>query len=235
MTKFIIDERIFSAFPDSLIGVISARNIDNSAESAEVLHNLHQEELRARERFLNQQVSEHPHILPWRETYRKFGAKPKDYQSSVENLIRRVFKGYSLPHINMLVDLYNTISLRYVIPAGGEDLDRIEGEIQLTFASDDEPPIKLLGEPEARSPKPGEVIYKDRVGAICRRWNWKEADRTKLTKDTTNAVLVIEAFPPILEPQLNSILAELTQLVTSNCGGAICATILNQRNREIEV
>ena len=235
MTKLFVSEKIFATFPDVLIGVISAREIDNSSESAEVLESLHREETQVRERFVNQQVSEHPQISPWREAYRKFGAKPKDYPSSVENLIKRVIKGYSLPHINMLVDLYNTISLKHIVPAGGEDLDKVEGDIELTFASENEPAVKLLGEPEARSPKNGEVIYKDTTGAICRRWNWKEADRTKLSDNTRNAILVIEALPPVDNAKLNEIIEELATLIRKFCKGNIKPAIINKNNPENEV
>jgi DNA/RNA-binding domain of Phe-tRNA-synthetase-like protein len=98
-----------------------------------------------------------------------------------------VLNGATIGHINNLVSLYNTISLRHILPVGGEDLDRIVGDILLTRAGDDEPAVFLLGEKEARAPHAGEIIYKDEVGAICRRWNWKEADRTKLTQETRNA------------------------------------------------
>jgi DNA/RNA-binding domain of Phe-tRNA-synthetase-like protein len=235
MRKIRVSEKIFATFPDVLIGVISAREIDNSSESKEVLETLHHEEERIRQQFANQQLSEHPQIAPWREAYRKFGAKPKEYQSSVENLIKRVIKGYSLPHINMLVDLYNTISLRHIVPAGGEDLDQIQGDIELTFAAENEPLVKLLGEPEARSPKPGEVIYKDGVSAICRRWNWKEADRTKLTGTTRNAILVIEALPPVEHARLDQILQELSMLVSNFCKGNINPSIMDRNNFEVDV
>lgn len=235
MKKLRVSEKIFAMFPDVLIGVISAKEIDNSLENKEVLETLHREENRIRERFANQQLSEYPQIAPWRDAYRKFGAKPKEYQSSVENLIKRVTKGYSLPHINMLVDLYNTISLRHIVPAGGEDLDQIQGDIELTFADENEPPVKLLGEPEARSPKPGEVIYKDSVSAICRRWNWKEADRTKLTGTTRNAILVIEAFPPVDHARLDEILQELSTLVNEFCKGDIRPTIIDKNNVEVDL
>lgn len=35
-------------------------------------------------------------------------------------------------------------------------------------------------------------MYKDDAGVLCRRWNWREADRTKLEKTTTRAILVCE-------------------------------------------
>jgi DNA/RNA-binding domain of Phe-tRNA-synthetase-like protein len=117
------------------------------------------------------------------------------------------------------VDLYNVISLTHLLPVGGEDLDTVEGDIVLTRASSSEPPVKLLGEGEERAPKPGEVIYKDNRGAICRRWNWKEADRTKLTEGTRNAVLVLEALPPILVSELSEAARDLERLVLEHCGG----------------
>ena len=41
---------------------------------------------------------------------------------------------------------------------------------------------------------PGEVIYYDNEGAICRSFNWREAQRTMLTENTTDAIMVIEAI-----------------------------------------
>src|SRR5262245_40940907 len=187
MTMFSVADEIFERFPEVVLGVVVAHGIDNTGERGDVREQLRREEALLAGRFAGQQVSEHPQIAPWREAYRAFGAKPKDNPSSIENLVRRVLKGQQLPHNNTLVDIYNTISLRFVVPAGGEDLDAIVGDVRLTLAGTDEPPVRLLGEAEERPPRPGEVIYTDDVGAICRRWNWKEADRTKLTERTTRA------------------------------------------------
>jgi DNA/RNA-binding domain of Phe-tRNA-synthetase-like protein len=234
MPKFRVDESIFNVFPDVILGIIIARNINNSGERAEIISALRQEEAKTVERFAAISISEHPQIAPWREAYRKFGAKPKDYPSSVENLIKRVSKGYSLPHINLLVDIYNGISLGHIVPVGGEDLDKIEGDIQLVFANDHETAIRLLGEREERAPKPGEVIYKDNSGAICRRWNWKEADRTKFTDATKNAVIVIEGLPPVFRIQIENIVMELSAMIAEYCGGTISTTIIDQDHREYE-
>jgi DNA/RNA-binding domain of Phe-tRNA-synthetase-like protein len=234
MPKFLVDESIFKVFPDAVLGIIIARNINNSGERAEIISALRQEEAKTVERFAGVSINEHPQIVPWREAYRKFGAKPKDYPSSVENLIKRVSKGYSLPHINLLVDLYNTISLRHIVPVGGEDLDKIEDDIELVFASGHETPVRLLGEAEERAPKPGEVFYKDRIGAICRRWNWKEADRTKFTEATKNAVIVIEGLPPVFRIQIENVLQELSTQIFEYCGGNISTAIIDKENREYE-
>ena len=233
--KLLVTPEIFDLFPEAVLGVVIARGIDNARDPGAVFAGLrHQEEL-VREAFAGVSIPDHPRIAPWREAYRRFGAKPKDYPSSIENLVRRVAKGHSLPHVNLLVDLYNTVSLRYLLPAGGEDLDWIKGDVLLTRAGEDEPPVRLLGEPEERAPRPGEVIYKDGVSAICRRWNWKEADRTKLTLATRNAVLVLERLPPMTQAQLNEAAEELAHLVFTHCGGNVRTVLVDREHPETDL
>jgi DNA/RNA-binding domain of Phe-tRNA-synthetase-like protein len=222
-----IDSRIFTTFPGAMVGVVVAREIDNRGEAPELADQLAQEEARVRTELAGVALAEHPRIAPWRAAYRAFGVAPKRATSSIESLLRRVLKGETVRHVNRLVDLYNVISLRHLLPAGGEDLSAVEGEVQLTFAGESEAPVVLLGEAEARPPHPGEVIYKDAVGTLCRRWNWKEADRTKLTEETTAALLVLEALPPAGIADLEHALADLLALVARFCGGRLEAEVLD--------
>ena len=233
--NLIIADTIFDDFPNVVLGVVIMHNIDNSQDHAEITALLRQAEAELPNKFGETPVIEHPHIATWREAYRKFGAKPKDYPSSIENLTRRILNGAQMGHINNLVSLYNVISLRHILPVGGEDLDKINGDVLLTRAGDDESAIVLLGEKEARAPRPGEILYKDDVGAICRRWNWKEADRTKLTQETKKAFLVIEALPPFPRETLETAIRELADLVRQYCGGEISTTFLDKDNRSVKL
>ncbi len=224
-----IEPQIFEAFPDVHIGVIVCQNIDNTGENGDILQVL-TAEVEALPERITVDIIDHPHIAAWREAYRQFGSKPKKYPSSIENLTRRILKGYVPPHINTLVDVYNFVSIKYLLPVGGEDLDATQGDILLTIATQDELPIKLLGEDESRAPHAGEVIYKDDLGALCRRWKWKEAERTKLTASTTRAILVIEALPPVTVEQLQTALSELETLVQQATGATTNSAILNASN-----
>jgi len=239
MTALRVTSDIFEKFPAVVLGVVIAHGIDNSGarseEAAGILGQLRAEEESLRVRLAGAQLSEHPRIAPWREAYRAFGAKPKDHPSSIENLVRRVLKGNAVPHINTLVDAYNTISLRWVVPVGGEDLDAVQGDVLLTFAGDSEAPALLLGEAEPRVPHPGEVLYKDDLGALCRRWNWKEADRTKLTAATRHAFLVIEGLPPVPRTDIESATHDLAALVRAACGGTVTTALLDRDHPEIEL
>ena len=233
--KFIITDPIFNDFPETAVGVVILHNIDNTQARPEISDLLRQAEAALSGKFGSTPVIEHPYIATWREAYRKFGAKPKDYPSSVENLTRRVLNGAQVGHINNLVSLYNTISLRHILPVGGEDLDKITGDVLLNRAGAAEPAVFLLGEKEARAPHAGEIIYTDEVGAICRRWNWKEAERTKLTPETKNAFLVIETLPPVARDTLETAIRELADLIEQYCGGAVSTAFLDKDNREVNL
>lgn len=232
--KFTVHENIFTTF-DAKIGVVIARSVSNRGESAEVAQLLRNAEELARKEFGGlESVGQHKKIKSWRVAYRKFGSDPHQYRCSVEALARRVLKGDEVPRINTLVDLYNYISLKYVIPVGGEDLDAIQGDIMLAFAEGVEPFIRIGGG-ENEPPDKGEVVYKDNKGALCRRWNWREAERTKLTGATTNAVLVVEALSPVAQEELAIVIEELGGLIQKFCGGDTARCILTRENREISL
>ncbi|MCA9382027.1 hypothetical protein KC660_01310 [Candidatus Dojkabacteria bacterium] len=235
MKTFSINSELFKIYQGLLVGYCLISNFNNSGEDEEVSSLLRSEESKVEAKFSNIEVNEYPSIAVWRDAYIRFGAKPKKYPSSIENLIKRNLKGNRLPHINKLVDIYNYISLKYLVPVGGEDLDKVEGDIQLTIAGEDEVPVKLLGENEERPPYPNEVIYKDGIGTTCRRWNWKEADRTKLTEDTSNAIVVIELLPPVDTSSLEQALNELRELITRSCGGEVRTGTLDESNQSVEL
>ena len=43
-------------------------------------------------------------------------------------------------------------------------------------------------------PDPGEVVWRDDAGVTCRRWNWRQCTRTRLTAATTRAVFVVDTL-----------------------------------------
>lgn len=57
----------------------------------------------------------------------------------MEALLARTLKGQDLPAINRVVDLYNAVSVRHVLPVGGEDWDRLDGDLVLMEATGTEP------------------------------------------------------------------------------------------------
>ncbi len=209
---------IIDDYPDITIGVLVGRGLDNKILNGDLLR-LQKEALTAAQAQIGDQpATKHPHISSWRELYRSFGSKPSDYRPSAEALIRRALKTGKLPRINNAVDLYNVVSVKHVIPMGGFDTDNVEGDIYLR-KSDGGEKFLPLGASEHVKTYPGEVVYADDARILTRRWNYRDADETKITEDTTNLVMFIDASPSIGVGKVESALNELINLLKEACGG----------------
>ncbi|MEV0756942.1 phenylalanine--tRNA ligase beta subunit-related protein [Streptosporangium sp. NPDC050280] len=157
-----------------------------------------------------------PRIESWREAYRGFGAKPQRTRPSVDALVRRM----PPPEINRVVDAYNAISIRHGLPIGGEDLARYEGTARLVRASGDEPfEVAEKGEPAIDHPEAGEVVWRDDRGVTCRRWNWRQCVRTRITEETTDALFLLERLAPLSAEELRAAGDELAGLLEDVTAG----------------
>lgn len=231
MKKFIIEDDFWELFPNAKIGIITCNGIDNTIKDENQYKDiLSQGEKEALNHLPNEEFSSNEVIKVWRDAFKKFKTK-KGARSSIEALLKRVSTGKGLGTINPLVDIYNSISLKYAMPCGGEDMDKFIGDIRLTKATGDESFI-TLGSDKSEPPYEGEIVYKDDEGAICRCWNWRESVRTMLTKDTKNAFLCIELVDENREKEFENALKELSQLVEENLGGKSEISILHINNKE---
>ena len=231
---FKIHSDIFKRFPDVHIGVLVAREIDNKGVSEDILNAIEEKSEEIKKEFNMKSVSEHAKIDVWRKAYSSFGAKPKKYTCSVENIYRMILEGVKLRHINKAVDIYNYVSIKHMIPVGGDDIEKIDGNITLRYASGSEA-FTELNCGESKRPKEGEIVYADDTEVLCRRWNWRECEKSKMTEDTKNIVLVAEALPPTSKEDIENILKELSELIQKYCGGNIKTDILSSSNPEVEI
>ncbi|MEU0518483.1 phenylalanine--tRNA ligase beta subunit-related protein [Streptosporangium sp. NPDC006007] len=155
-------------------------------------------------------TADDPRVEAWRAAYRAFGAKPQRTRPSVDALVRRM----PLPEINLVVDAYNSISVRHGLPIGGEDLARYEGAARLVRAEGDEPfEVVERGEPAVDHPEIGEVVWRDDRGVTCRRWNWRQCARTRITEETTDALFLLERLAPLSPAELRAAGDELAGLL----------------------
>jgi len=148
--------------------------------------------------------TDHEKVEAWRAAYRAFGAKPQRTRPSVDALVRRM----PLPEINLVVDAYNAVSVRHGLPIGGEDLRRYNGAARLIRAAGDEPSEEALGDPEI-----GEVVWRDDTGVTCRRWNWRQCVRTRITEETVDALFLLERLEPLSSDELAAAGDELSGLL----------------------
>jgi DNA/RNA-binding domain of Phe-tRNA-synthetase-like protein len=189
-----VSPAILEAWPGYTAVVVIAEGVANGPSDAVSERILADAERTAGESGLAR-AADDPRIAGWRAAFSRFGAKPSRYPSSAESLLARVLNGERLPRINALVDTYNAVSLRHLIPVGGEDLDALRGDLRLVRATGDEAFEARDGADDP--PRPGEVVWRDDLGVTCRRWNWRQGRRTQLTEATTRAFFVFDGLPPL--------------------------------------
>lgn len=164
---------------------------------------------------------EDPHMAAWREVYTAFGSKPSRTRNSAEALAKRALSDAGLPRVNVLVDVYNAISVAHLIPVGGEDLDLIQGGMRLVRATGDEDFVTVAGgEETVEYPDAGEVVWCDGVGVTCRRWNWRQGPRTRLTEGTVSGLFLLESLAPMPVAEAEAAAAELAELLEKFSPGA---------------
>ena len=218
-----IEPVLFQKYPGYVRGLVIARrvlNIDQPID--EVARMLKGAQQTVSQRTDLDPVSAHPRIVAWREAYRAFGAKPTDFPSSIEALVKRVRRGDDVPYINTLAALCNSVSLRHLITVGGHALDEVspEAEIVLGFAKGNED-FQPLGGGPIEHPLAGEVIFYVAPGRIMtRRWTWRQGEFTKLQRTTTQVVINIDGLPPVTREDVEMISAEVANLVAMYGGGA---------------
>jgi len=232
--KDIVSKEVFAKFPNYIRGVVIARGVDNHGEKPRLIELLGEVVAKATQDESLQEIKSHPRIASWRQAYTDFGTNPNKFYCSIESLARRARRGDQLPYINTLVALFNYFSLKHMVPSGGDDLKMADGDLRLTLAKGDEPFTPLNSE-AIEYPPAGEVIYIDNNKVMCRRWNWRQGDQTKLTPETANVAINVDCLPPVAKGEAGAITEELAGLVREFCGGEVKYLLLDAANNERDI
>jgi DNA/RNA-binding domain of Phe-tRNA-synthetase-like protein len=232
MRKIIIDEKIFETFPNFKRGLIIVEDINNAPEN-EAIKTILDAEMEKRASTDN---LENEFITAWDEAHRKFDSNPNKFPPSIKSLIKRIQKGGGFPFINSVVALFNYISIKYLIPCGGDDINTVKGNLKVAFAEGNENFIGL-GSDENESPVPGEVIYFDDEdkNVMCRRWNWRNSSFTKITEDTKKIVINIDGIDPVPRETIEEARDELAELLEKECNAKISTAYIDKETQEVEI
>ena len=234
MKKFIIDRSFWELFPDATIGVMLLRGYENAEESPQELVDMLAESNRLAAQYLTaENFSDNPVVQVWRQAFRKFKTK-KGVRCSIEALLKRSTGENPVHTINPLVDIYNSASLRYALPVGSEDMDTFVGDLRLTITEGGDD-FHLIGEEESNPSLPGELVYKDDAGAVCRCFNWRDGQRTMITGQTRNAFMIIENLEPERVDDLKALMDFVQENAEKYLHAEVKKTILDRNNPEMVI
>lgn len=136
---------------------------------------------------------------------------------SIEALLKRVQKNAKLPHINTVVDLGNAFSVKYELPLGAHDIDKLEGNLEIRFSVKNDSFLGL-GETEKESVPENELVYVSENTVKTRRWIWRQSDDGKITEKTCNVFFPIDGFKNVNDKEVVALRDNLASFLKSELG-----------------
>ncbi|HNQ62533.1 MAG TPA: phenylalanine--tRNA ligase beta subunit-related protein [Syntrophorhabdaceae bacterium] len=213
---FSVDERLFEHFPELKIGCLVCE-INNTQYNEDNLEDIIRD---LKLNFPFQKPQEHPNIKVWRDAFNKLGISASKYYSSVESLLRRALKGGPFPRINPVVDLYNAVSLKHLVPMGGHAISPLKGDIALCFANGGEFFVPMDSN-DAERVDAKEVVYKDSKEVLTRRWVWRQCNKDKVTEQTASVFIPIDVMPGLSDGLCETVMADMEQMLVKNRYGKV--------------
>jgi DNA/RNA-binding domain of Phe-tRNA-synthetase-like protein len=126
----------------------------------------------------------------------------------------------------------NYNSIKYVTPVGGDDLMHAGQCLELRYATGSEN-FTPLGRPELREhPNPGEIIYVtlESNEVMCRRWNWRNGHKTRITEESQAIVMNIDVLGEQSEARAIETRDRVAEMLREFCQADTDTTLLTPTN-----
>ena len=228
MVEIRVQRRIFERFPTFRRGIVVGRKILNGGQSGDLKALLEEAETEASRNPIDLKTD--PRILIWNEAHKGFGSNPNKFPPAHAALIKRVQKaGAQLPFINNVVAIMNYNSIRDVLPVGGDDVASAGECLELGFAKGTESFVPL-GSPDVQEhPLPDEIIYAVQPSGevMCRRWNWRNGHRTRITEETRMIVMNVDALGEESEARAISTRDRVSSMLQIYCQAEVAVAMLS--------
>lgn len=157
-------------------------------------------------------------LLGFRELHKAVGVSNRKNVAAPENLLRHLIKTNEVPRINLLVDIYNLVSIKTCLALGAHDLERISGDVHLRLTDGTENFLPL-GSPQPKPVSKGEYAYVDDANDIICRLEVRQVEKTKITPKTEEAFFIVQGNSATDNALLKSATTELVTLIKQFCGG----------------
>ena len=186
------------------------RNDDFEKLKAEVLEGL-------KEKYTAETLTSDPVLAGFRELHTKVGRSNKRFVSSPENLVGMFLRNGTIPSINLIVDIYNLVSLESRLALGAHDISKIDGNVKLRITNGTEKFLPL-GKTESEIIPRGEYSYVDDNNEVICRLEYRQVEKTKVTLDTRDCFFIIQGNAATSQEIVKAASQRLIDLLKQFCG-----------------
>lgn len=213
---FNVDERVLAAgLNGAYFTLAGIRNRESDPELDEVRDAVLREIMPG---LSPEKIKDDPILQGFRSLHQKVGVSNRKNVASPENLLSTLLRTGRLPQINVLVDIYNLVSVKSRLALGAHDLAHITGNINLRLTTGTES-FWPLGAPEPKAVSPGEYAYVDDQNDIICRLETRQVEKTKVTVETTECFYIVQGNAATDDAYIKSVTDELIALTKRFCGG----------------
>jgi DNA/RNA-binding domain of Phe-tRNA-synthetase-like protein len=155
----------------------------------------------------------------YRDFFWRAGIDPTKVRPAAEALIRRILANKQIPTINTLVDAYNLASIKTGVALAAFDRKELQGTLSMRAAQQGEEflgiamskPMQLNG---------GEIIVHDDEKLVA-VYPYRDAERSKVTEQTKNIMLMVCGCPGIDEAPLLEAQQIASDYIIRHCQGKV--------------
>ncbi len=158
-----------------------------------------------------------PKIAGYRNLHDRFDVTDPSMTPSPESIFNVLFEHKALRPINLIVDIYNYISLKFRISTGAHDLDKVSRSIELARTRGDEP-FRPLGRSKLQPVPAGEYAYMDGEREIVCHLECRQSDNTKIESSTRDVLFILQGHADLSKDVVHAALEELKGLLHTYCG-----------------
>jgi DNA/RNA-binding domain of Phe-tRNA-synthetase-like protein len=142
----------------------------------------------------------------------------KSNVASPENLLNLLLRRKALPRINLLVDIYNLVSLESRLAIGAHDIAKIVGDVSLRLTDGSEK-FWPLGAAENKTISQGEYAYIDSSNDMICRLEVRQVEKTKVELSSTDCFYIVQGSSATESGVLDRTRERLALLTQKFCGG----------------
>ena len=210
-----IDAGILSSCPDCRLGCLLIRDVKIVGSSPALSQEFLKLQSEVAKIYNMEELTKLPPIMAVRAMYKKPDFDPSRYRPASEALVRRVLQHKSLYYVNSAVDASNYCSLKFLVPFGLYDWDKIEGATVYRRAHDGSY-VNMGGNQVSTDGKP---FLTDQLGVFGNPTS--DSRRTAVSLTTRNLLSVVYAGSGTGREELARILEFTGEILTRYNGGVV--------------
>lgn len=220
--KFQLSKNFLEEFPVAVEYIVIARGLNNEIPGKWTAERI--EKAGDIVRKNGSAILKEARYFKWIEAFariaRSAGIDSKEFLPSHIALVRRVLSGKNIPNISPVVNLYNSYSIEFGVPVGGEDLSKVFGDLVLDVTAGGELFLPIGGQ-EVHVLGKGEIVWRDEHSVTCRLWNWRQSERTKITKLTRDAYFIFDSFHELEGVDMESMISAFCKELKEKFGAVV--------------